>query len=129
MEMEIERKYDSGPFGDETTNYLVGTSAKIVGDFIKLVLDNFKNEWGEVCIRQNRAPFDKMCVCAYNRGKIIRKADNYEAYANARIRSIRANGGWGSMGYDIEIDDFDSLPKQTSENFQMVYFGRVISKK
>lgn len=38
--------YQSGPFGDETSNYDVKTDAKTVGEFIDMVLSERNFEWG-----------------------------------------------------------------------------------
>ena len=121
----IDLIYKSGPFGDETSNYNVNTDAKTVGEFIDMVLSERGNEWGEFCIRREDDPFDgSICVCDYSHGKIRRKAKDWDAYRNAKIKSIFANGGWSLMGYDITVEDHESLPEQDRKEFQYVYFGQ-----
>lgn len=114
----------SGPFGDETSNYDVKTNAKTVGEFIDMVLSERNSEWGEVCIRREDSYFDgSICVCNYSNGKVNRKAKNLDAYRNAKIKNIFANGGWSCMRYDITVEDYESLPEQDRREFQYVYFG------
>ena len=116
--------YESGPFGDQTYNYDVNTDAKTVGEFIDMVLSERVDEWGQFCIRKEENPFDgSICVCDYSNGKVGRKAKDLDAYRNAKIKSIFANGGWSAMGYDITVEDYESLPQQDRAEFRQVYFG------
>ena len=121
----IKLLYESGPFGDETTNYIVDTDNTYVSDFINEALKEFPEEWGSVCIFHNNPTVDTICVCSYKHGAIERKALDYEAYSKAKIKSISSNGGWSAMNYDIEVEDFDALPKQEKNDFCMTYWGRV----
>lgn len=122
----VKLNHESGPFGDETSNYNVETDANNVSEFIKEVVKENPYEWGEFCIRADNNEDRDVCVCAYEKGEIIRKALNYDAYGNANVKSILANGGWGKMSYDIDIEDFASLPKQDKNEFQLIYFGKIL---
>ena len=116
--------YQSGTFGDETSNYDVKTNAKTVGEFIDMALSERNSEWGEVCIRREESYYDgSICVCDYSHGEIRRKATEWEAYRSAKIKTIFANGGWSCMRYDITVEDYESLPQQDRAEFRRVYFG------
>lgn len=121
----IKLNYESGPFGDETSNYSVDTDAVYVVQFIEQVLKERSDEWGEILIRSNDNPED-ICVCSYKRGAIEHRASNYDTYGTAKIKSIFANGGWSKMSYNIKVEDFDSLPKQDKNEFQLIYFGKIL---
>lgn len=123
----IKLNYEKGPFGDETSNYNVTTDALYVAEFIEQVLKERSGEWGEILIRSNDNHED-ICVCSYKRGVIERRASNYNIYGTAKIKSIFANGGWSKMSYDVKVEDSDSLPKQDKEEFQIVYWGKVLTK-
>lgn len=123
----IKLNYERGPFGDETSNYSVETDAINVAQFIEQVLKEKTGEWGEILISSNDCS-ENMCVCSYKKGTIERRASNYDTYGTAKIKSILANGGWTKMRYEINVEDFDSLPKQDREEFQIVYWGSVLIK-
>jgi hypothetical protein len=111
-----------GPYGDETSSYKVSSPATTVGEFIEQVLNNTP-AWGEIVIRHDSRLVNRICVCAYNYGAVERKASNYDAYCAARIKSITASGAWSMMNYSIRVEDYDSLPAQSNEDFHKVYFG------
>lgn len=119
----IEFNFAGGPFGDETTNYNVETDATYVIQFIQEVLKERNNEWGEICLSKEGSHSNDICVCEYRRGKITRRATEYDSYGIGRIKSIYANGGWSKMSYDIQVENYDELPKQSREEFLQVYFG------
>ena len=121
----IKLNYESGPFEDETSNYSVDTDAVYVVQFIEQVLKERSGEYGEILILPNKNLGD-MCVCSYKRGAIERRASNYDTYGTAKIKSIFANGRWSKMSYYIKVEDFNSLPKQDKDEFQIVYWGKVL---
>lgn len=122
----IKFNFKSGPFGDCTTNYDVETDAANVAQFIEEAVKENPDEWGEFCIRADNVSDRDVCVCTYNKGKFERKASNYDSYGAAKIKSVFANGGWSKMSYDIKVEEFDALPKQDKEEFQFVYWGKVL---
>lgn len=115
-----------GPYGDGTTSYNVETDVANVGAFIQEVLKEYPQDWGHFRIRTNNTDKRDICVCSYSYGKIERKASNYDTYGTAKIKSIFANGGWSAMNYDITVEDFDTLPEQEKEEFQITYWGWVL---
>lgn len=119
----IDLVYKSGPFGDETSYYNVRTDAAFVVQFIEQVLKERGNEWGEICLAKEGSHAHDICVCEYRYGKITRRATEYDSYGVAKIKSISANGGWSAMSYEIQVENYDELPKQSREEFQQVYFG------
>ena len=119
----IKLNFAGGPFGDETSNYHVKTDATYVVQFIEQVLKERSNEWGEICISNTGVSNHEICVCEYRYGKITRRATEYDSYGAAKIKSISSNGGWSLMSYDIQVENYDELPKQSREEFLQVYFG------
>lgn len=115
--------YKSGPFGDCTSNYDIQTDATTVAEFIEQVLKERSGEHGQFCIHQEGKRWPNKCVCSYDMGAIKRKATDFDAFVEARIKSISANGGWSAMGYDIAVEDFDSLPEQSRKDFEITYWG------
>lgn len=119
----INLKYIKGPFGDETSYYNVETNATLVIQFIEQVLKERSNEWGEICLAKEGSHAHDICVCEYRYGKITRMATEFNSYGVAKIKSISANGGWSAMSYEIQVENYDELPKQSREEFRRVYFG------
>ena len=117
---------EGGPYGDACSRYSVETDAVTLGGFINTVLTEKKDEWGQIVIRRGYGI--DICVCAYEKGAIDRKASNYHDLLQTDIVTVFGYGGWGSMSYDITVKDAYSLPDQEREEFQKVYFGKVLSK-
>ena len=122
----VKLNFESGPFGDCTSNYNVDTNAECVAKFIEEVVKESPYEWGQFCIRADNAGDRDICVCSYKKGKVIRKSLNYGTYGAAKIKSIFANGGWGAMSYDIKVENFAELPKQDKNEFQLIYWGKIL---
>ena len=117
---EIEYKKIGGPYGDATSSYEIITDAKTVGELIDALLP--KDNFATFCLRAtNRLSKEDICVCKAQDHKIIRKAKNYNSLASMKLKEVKANGGWGSMLYDITIEG--ELPKQDRKEFEMVYWG------
>lgn len=119
----VEFRKTGGPFGDATSNYEVLTDAKTVGEFIGNLLDRkYKDSCAKFVLRTPDGSFDnELCMCYAQDGEIVRRASKYDSLTSLKVIGVKANGGWGSMLYDITIEG--ELPKQDREEFQMVYFG------
>jgi len=119
-EIAIKFVHTGGPFGDCTDNYDIETNATTVGEFMSAVLgrDNFQT----FCIRRgNGISSGDVCMAYATRGKITRKATNYDSLSSMKIAQVKVNGGWGNMTYDVWVED--ELPAQDRKEFQMVYWG------
>ena len=118
----------AGPFGDETCNYDVITTAKTVGEFIEIAKD--KDNYGTFVIRTPRE-WDKelyadACVAYYNHGVLCRWADKHDEYCALKFDNIIVNGGWGAMNYDIFVSE--QFQQQPRDEFMMTYFGHTFKK-
>lgn len=78
---------------------------------------------GVICLAKEGCHAHDICVCEYRYGKITRRATEYDSYGVAKIKAISANGGWSTMSYEIQVENYDELPKQSREEFLQVYFG------
>lgn len=112
----------AGPFGDETCNYDVITTATTIGAFIEIAKG--KNNYSTFVIRTPRdAEITKdACVAYYRGGVLTRKANEYDAYCALKFDRIIVNGGWGAMTYDIFVSE--PFPEQPKDEFLATYFGR-----
>ena len=114
-----------GPFGDATCSYDIVTDAITVEDFVDNILNNCTDD---NFISVELSNHKKSDVAIAEIGKrnddkfyIERQCINYDEYKKCKIDYIKANGGWGRMGYRIYTKD--DFPLQDRNEFFMVYFG------
>lgn len=94
-----------GPFGDCCSSYdVVLDKEYTVEEFIQEVLKEKPEEWGEFSIVADfKHRFStSLDSCEYKYGKTtkgLKKTDN----ANARVKEIKAHGGWTAMDYFIQL--------------------------
>ena len=116
-----------GPFGDCTCNYDIDTDAITVGDFIDALLENATNDDNISVLLDSSGKRVKDVAIAQiekrnvDKFKIERICANYDEYKKCKIDYIRANGGYGMMGYRIYTKD--EYPIQDRNEYFLVYFG------
>lgn len=119
-EITIKFLRTGGPFGDETCNYDVITNAETLEEFVTAILG--KDNYQTICLRAGKGiSSGDVCMAYATGGKITRKASNYDSLLTMRLKSVKVNGGWGNMTYDVWVED--ELPAQDRKEFQMVYWG------
>ena len=97
-----------GPHGDETHDYIVTHStAKTAGEFVQEVLRERADEWGEFIFGDNYSGFK------YRHGVLLNPLPDEKA--NQKIVSIKANGGWSAMDYNIYTSDYYKEQKEEVE--------------
>lgn len=90
-------------------------------EFVTAILG--KDNYQTICLRAGKGiSSDDVCMAYATGGKITRKASNYDSLVTMRLKSVKVNGGWGNMTYDVWVKD--ELPAQDHKEFQMVYWGR-----
>ena len=99
---DIKLIHRAGPFGDETSLYVIDfESGTTVQDLIDFALAK-KRDWGDIDIRNDISRTKPIYRLTYRYGKI--ESDNIpENIKQARIRRGSANGGWTFMAYMIEV--------------------------
>ena len=123
---EVKLRHAGGPFGDETSNYWVETDAETIGEFIEEAIKKDNYVTFVIC---GKTFAERVCVAYALKGVVTRKAKEYDTYVALKPTDINANGGWGAMSYDIEVKDFNAIPQQPQEEFEMVYWGHTFDKK
>lgn len=121
---KVKLVHTAGPFGDCTDNYDVITDATTLGELITALLG--KDEFQTFCLHANEKMFDDhVCVAYAFNGEITRKASQYESLLSMKLNKAIVNGGWGNMTYEIWVQG--ELPKQSRQEFQMVYWGHTFN--
>lgn len=96
----------SGPHGDATSNYSISfPEGMTVEEFAMAVIRENTNEWGYISIGWNNK------VVQYDRGG-ARAVGRFEEVRDRVVTKATANGGWGLMSYDLELEP---LPKPQVE--------------
>lgn len=97
----------SGPAGDQCCNYTVGTERSCtVEEFLEIILEQRKEEWGEIEIRQN----GKTYSVDYSKGKI--KGQLPKHILKMKFTEVWSNGGWSRMDYFIELKNNNKNSKE-----------------
>lgn len=87
--------------GDCTAPYSVNLKKEYtVSEFVKDVVSNRGDEWGYFIIDDGETIFGSPRF-EYRWGELLSTFP--EEILNKRIKSVKADGGWGSMDYIIEI--------------------------
>ena len=87
--------------GDETTPYAVSDyKAKTIVEFINEVLENYKNEWGYIKVKDEPAGDSYWCTrIEYRYGELLNEIP--DAWQHREIKEVTAFGGWSRMDYII----------------------------
>lgn len=107
--MELVFRCTGGPFGDCTCNYeVIPVGEFTLREFIDHVRTKRKHEWGSIRVSDNPQAdfFDFKEVCEYRRETTDIQISNQEVldqFSDRIIESIKANGGWSLMSYDIIV--------------------------
>lgn len=92
-----------GPFGDCCCSYDVALDKEYtVEEFQQEVLKEKPEEWGEFSIVTDFKHRLSLDNCEYKSGKITKGFKNPDQ-KKARIKEIKARGGWTAMDYFIKL--------------------------
>lgn len=124
--VSIELTKTGGPYGDETSSYDVAFSPSnlTVRELLEYVVENSKrgsesNGWWGVFRYQPSSGGSSEAFMEYADCKVLyprifygpqkdhrEKCDKiFCKIRNARVKEIKAHGGWGSMDYTIWVED------------------------
>ena len=109
-------------FSNTDSLYAVKTDEKYVVRFVEAVMRQNVREHGPVRIWNGGKLLAALCYI--NRGKITRRASEYDSYGVAEIDSITCRGGWGYASYDITIKDGLDMPKQELGEMSVIFWGQ-----
>ena len=117
---KVEFKCIGGPFGDCTSSYDVTTDAKNVGEFIDIIKK--KDNFATFVLRASEGlSIGDVAVAKAEHGEIVRKASLFEQLALMKPKEIKANGGYGNINYDIQVEE--KLPPQNRKEYELIYWG------
>ena len=112
IKFEVEFVHTGGPYGDCTDNYDVKVPiGATVREFISHIVDERSvkvGEWGDITVypfvADRRLRLDSAVYsCTFNRGESKSLDRLTPDIADRKIKEVRANGGWSSMGYSVYI--------------------------
>ena len=95
---QLKQIHLEGPFGDETNLYRIECPKDTtVQQFIKLILQEYPNEWGAIRTKGK-------IILEYKHGEIDIITADLIKYINCIIKNAKGYGGWSLMDYDIEVE-------------------------
>lgn len=80
-----------------------------VKEFVDEVLKSRDFDFGNIHIAVGDRKYHD--VVEYEKGKIIKRAEEFNHFSNAHIIGICAGGGWGSLDYTVRVEENNKIPQ------------------
>lgn len=116
MITSIKRSHSGGPYGDETSHYVIDFPTGIqLGELINSLVASYRKEFGNIWVNGK-----KVVEYGYGAYTLFNWEDFYKI-TDRKVISADARGGWGLMDYIIFIEKDPPMPYDASSDYKKFF--------